>query len=60
MELLGPQHALEPGYSALAAMHVSAMIVTDDIEKLVQLCSELVGRMDFGLDIEKQREKKGD
>lgn len=47
MDLLNSSHALEPGYAALAAIHASAEIVTEEIRELVRLTSELVGRVEF-------------
>ena len=48
MELLGTQHALEPGYAALGVLHVSSMVVTADLRRVVELTADLVGQMDFG------------
>ncbi|KAK5175483.1 uncharacterized protein LTR77_000622 [Saxophila tyrrhenica] len=47
MDLLSAKHALEPGYAALAAIHASAEIVTDDLKALVRLTGELVGSVEF-------------
>ena len=52
MKLLGHKYALEAGYSALAAMHVSAMVVAEEIKQLIRLSAELVGRVDLGYRIE--------
>ena len=52
MKLLGYKYALEAGYSTLAAMHVSAMVVTEETKQLIRLSAELVGRVDLGYRIE--------
>jgi hypothetical protein len=47
MELLHVKYALEPGYSALAAIHASSSVVTDEVRELVRVTAELVGSMEF-------------
>lgn len=48
MSLLDTNHAQEPGYAALATVHASALLLTEDIWELVRLSSEVVGRVEFG------------
>ncbi len=47
MDLLSSSHAVEPGFSALAAIHASAEMVTEEIRELVRMTEELVGRVEF-------------
>ena len=52
MDLLHPKHAQQPGYSALAAIHASALLAVGDLRELLRLTAELVGRVDFGVPVE--------
>lgn len=47
MDLLDTKHVHEAGYSALAAIHASAMVAAEDIRELLRLTAELVGVVDF-------------
>lgn len=43
MDLRHMKHALEPGYSALATIHASALMLTEEVKELVKTTRELVG-----------------
>jgi hypothetical protein len=58
MDLLSPRHVAEKGYTALAAIHASALVVTEEIKHLSQLTAQLVGRVEFATALSKGNSEK--
>lgn len=56
-ELLSIKYAGDPGYSALAVIEVSYTMIGESLTRLLDHVRELVGEVDFGFKVERNKEE---
>jgi hypothetical protein len=49
--ILSTKHVFEPGYAAFAVMQIAITMLGDDLTGLLEEAKNLVGEVDYGVDI---------
>lgn len=55
-DVLSIRHVLEPGYSSFAVIQIALKYLHDDLKRLLPAIKELVGELDFSLELESQEQ----
>jgi Fusaric acid resistance protein-like len=59
-DILSTRHVCEPGYAAFAVMQVATTMLGDDLDGLLRETKNLVGEVDFGINVVRMEDLEGD